>query len=166
MLKIFFKNNWWSKPDETDHRGYPCNNHKLQQNFFLYNSLTSYSIFSDFLFWYFYCKLWWHSPLFFVVVLIIHRHEVKLITYSGIIRNLSISFNVAGIRPFIMGVTFLVFVGTGGELTTKKVFTTISLFTVLSTSIIFLVRCFFLLYEAFVAIKRIQVSQFYFTIIL
>lgn len=87
---------------------------------------------------------------------------MKLITYGGIIRNISISFNITGVTTLIVGVTFLVFEGAGGKLTLQKIFTTLSLFYVLKrTSITFIVFSFFNVYEGFVAIKRIQVSHCY-----
>ena len=91
---------------------------------------------------------------------------MKLINYGGIIRNLSYSFILAGVEPLILGVIFIIFIGTGGILTTQRLFTTLSLFTVLNrTCVIYLVRLSFQLYEASVSIGRIQVSLSY-TVIL
>ncbi len=61
----------------------------------------------------------------------------------------------------MMGVTFLTFVATGGELTPQRVFTTLSLLTLLRrTNGTFLIRGFFLLNEASVALHRIQVHEY------
>ena len=82
-----------------------------------------------------------------------------MITYGGLIRTLSLTFNFAGSTTLIFGVTFLVFIGAGGELSTQKVFTTLALFNVLCrTNIIYAVRCFFQMYEASVGVQRIQVG--------
>jgi len=87
------------------------------------------------------------------------RREVKLIAFGGIIRALTAAFNVGGSITFIFGTTFLVYAGTGGELTAQKVFTTLSLVNVLrQITVIFVVDAFYLMYEASVANTRIQVS--------
>ena len=57
-----------------------------------------------------------------------------------------------------MGVTFLIFVAVGGELTPQRVFTTLALLNhVRRTNGIYLIRNFFHLNEASVALSRIQI---------
>ena len=68
------------------------------------------------------------------------------------------AFNFGCLQPLMVGMTFLVFVAAGGELTPQRVFTTLSLLSQLRrTSGAYLVRSFFLLNEASVALQRIQV---------
>ena len=86
------------------------------------------------------------------------RHETKLIRYGGVIRTLTSAFNFGVFLQLMMGVTFLVFVATGGELTPQRVFTTLSLLHHLRrTNGAFMIRSFFLLNEASVALSRIKV---------
>ena len=91
-----------------------------------------------------------------------YRQEVKQITNAGIISIIPVSFNLTGLATVMMGVTFLAFAGMGGEFTTKQVFTTLSLYSALRLSILVGIKSFFGLYEASVAIVRIQVSHSYF----
>ena len=90
------------------------------------------------------------------------RHESRLIREGGIIRSLAGSFIFGGVMPIMMGLTFTVFVVSGGELTSQRVFTTLSIVNPLRlTSITFVVNSFFLLYETRVALKRIQVNIYH-----
>ena len=58
----------------------------------------------------------------------------------------------------MMALTFITFAAVGGEVTPRRVFTTLSLIGFLRrSSIAFIVRCFFVVYEARVALVRIQV---------
>lgn len=87
------------------------------------------------------------------------RSESLLILKGGIARALTQAFNLGIVVPVMMALTFIVFTATGGELTPRRVFTTLSLIGFLRrSSVAFLVRCFFLVYEARVALVRIQVS--------
>ena len=89
----------------------------------------------------------------------LRRHESRLIRYGGVIKALASAFNYGGAISIMMGLTFLTFIGTGGKLTTQRVFTTLSLVVFLNRiSVDFIVRCFFLLSEATVALNRIQVQ--------
>ena len=75
-------------------------------------------------------------------------------------RALTQAFNFGIAVPVMMALTFIAFTATGGELTPRRVFTTLSLIGFLRrSSTAFIVRCFFLVYEARVAIVRIQVSR-------
>ena len=85
-----------------------------------------------------------------------------LILKGGVARALTQAFNFGIAVPVMMALTFIVFTATGGELTPRRVFTTLSLIGFLRrSSIAFIVRCFFLVYEARVATVRIQVSKTY-----
>ena len=87
------------------------------------------------------------------------RREIKLIAFGGVINVLTAAFNFGGVVPFMFGTMFLVYAGNGGELTVQRVFTTLSLVIFLRrVTLLFMVRCFFLLYEASIANTRIQVS--------
>ena len=87
------------------------------------------------------------------------RHEIKLVAFGGTIRTLTMAFNLGGVVPFVFGTVFLVYAGSGGELTAQRVFTTLSLINIVRRiSVTFIIRCFFHLYEASVANTRIQVS--------
>jgi len=78
---------------------------------------------------------------------------------GGIIRALTTAFNSGGSITFIFGTTFLVYAGSGGELTAQQVFTTLSLVNVLRVVIlIYVVNGFYHMYDASVANARIQVS--------
>ncbi len=91
------------------------------------------------------------------VLLILFRYESKLIVYGGVIRALTGVIILGANMPFLVGVTFLTFVGSGHELTTKQIFTTLALVNTASRSSTHMIRCFFQLYECSVAIKRLQV---------
>lgn len=70
----------------------------------------------------------------------------------------STAFNFDAGTTFFFGSTFLVFVGSGNDLSAEQVFTTLALINVVrKNGVSYLTRCFFLLYEASVATSRIQV---------
>ena len=82
-----------------------------------------------------------------------------MISVGGLIRSLTFAYNMSASFRIIIGLTFLTFVGSGEELTSKKVFTTMALvFSVHRTSVTFLSRALFYLSEGFVSTKRMQVS--------
>lgn len=86
------------------------------------------------------------------------RLESLLILKGGVARTLTQAFNFAIAVPLMMALTFITFAAVGGEVTPRRVFTTLSLIGFLRrSSIAFIVRCFFLVYEARVALVRIQV---------
>ena len=88
------------------------------------------------------------------------RHESRLIRYGGVIRSLTSAFTFSAILQLLLGLSVIVFVATGGELTARRVFTSLALLShVRRISGAFLIRGIFLLYEAHVATTRIQVSQ-------
>jgi hypothetical protein len=59
----------------------------------------------------------------------------------------------------MMALTFITFAAVGGDVTPRRVFTTLSLIGFLRrSSIAFIIRCFFTAYEARVALVRIQVT--------
>ena len=77
---------------------------------------------------------------------------------SSIIRAVNLSYFTIAL-PVIMFVIFTVYVGTGGTLSPRRVFTTLSLITfVRLSSIHFFVLATLQLSEARVAWKRIKVS--------
>lgn len=86
------------------------------------------------------------------------RHETLLIKYGGLVRVLTVTFQISGSLQVMTGVSVLIFIATGGNLTTQRVFTTLSLVSALnSRSGINLVVSFFYLYEVMVALSRIEV---------
>ena len=88
-------------------------------------------------------------------------NEARLIKIGGLIRTLIAGFNFGVALNLYMAITFLVFVGTGGELNPRRVIITLSLLGFLrNISASFLIRCVFLLFEAKVGFTRIQVSIF------
>ena len=87
------------------------------------------------------------------------RLETLLILKGGITRTLTQAFNIGIALPLMMALTFITFAAVGGEVTPRRVFTTLSLIGFLRrSSITFIVRCFFTVYEARVALVRIQVT--------
>ena len=109
------------------------------------------------------CILLFHIFITYIVgispsVLLFFRHEIQLITIGGIIKTFSTSFNFDGGIVLLFGTTFLVYIGSGQDVSTQQVFTTLALISVIRRNgVIFLTRCFFLIYEASVATSRIQV---------
>ena len=86
------------------------------------------------------------------------RNEVHLIRISGLIRTLTTSFNFGVSLSLYVAITFVTFVKTGGTLTPRRVIVTLSLLNFLRTvGATFLIRAIFLLFEAKVALKRMQV---------
>lgn len=87
------------------------------------------------------------------------RREIFLIKIGGIIRTVLASLNFGVALTLFMAITFLTYVGTGHELTPRRVIVTLSLLTFLrNVSGTFLIRSVFLLSEAKVAFTRIQVT--------
>ena len=83
---------------------------------------------------------------------------MKLIACGGVIRLMCTAFSSTGFITVAAGVPFLAFVVTGGELTSQKVFTILPFMYFLGeTNISYIVKCFFLVTEVSVALKRIQV---------
>ena len=76
-------------------------------------------------------------------------------------RTLSASFNFGGgITIFLFGITLLVHVGSGGELSAEQIFTTLGLINALGLRSIRLgIRGFFLVYDAAVGTSRIEVKE-------
>ena len=74
-------------------------------------------------------------------------------------RVLTVTFQISGSLQVMIGISVIVFLTTGGNLTTQRLFTTLSLVSALnSRSGINLVVSFFYLYEVMVALSRIEVS--------
>ena len=83
-----------------------------------------------------------------------------LILKGGILRALTQAFNFGIALSFMMALTFITFAAVGGVVTPRRVFTTLSIVGFLKrSSIAFIIRCFYLVYEARVALVRIQVRE-------
>ena len=79
--------------------------------------------------------------------------------YGGVIRATSIAFIFGVVRLVIIYLIILPFTLAGGSFSPGSIITTLSLINVISVTIlVFIVRCFFAVYEAYVAIVRIQVA--------
>ena len=90
------------------------------------------------------------------------RSEVVQVFKGGVVRAVSSTFIFGGARLIIVYLIVLPFTLSGNTLTPKSVITTISLIYVIRlVFIISVVRCFFVVYEAYVAIVRIQVRKIY-----
>ena len=88
----------------------------------------------------------------------IYRQESKLIRYAGLIKTVMMLFSYSGMIQFILGLTLIVFVVSGGELKAQYVFTSLAMFSVLIKSCgVHLVKGIFLIFESTVAIQRVQV---------
>ena len=88
------------------------------------------------------------------------RYEIHFIKIGGMIRTLTTSFSYGVALTFYMAITFLIYVGTGGQLTPRRVIVTLSLLGFLrQISASFLIRSIFLIFESKVAFARIQVSK-------
>ena len=86
------------------------------------------------------------------------RKESRLITQASMIRACNLVFFYIGL-PFLNFVTFSTYAGSGNELTARKVFTVISLFSFVRLYFINLFVYFMLTTsEVMVALKRIQVN--------
>ena len=108
-------------------------------------------------------SMWLFVPLLCVHITSLCSHpnrlETILILKGGITRTLTQAFNIGIALPLMMALTFITFAAVGGEVTPRRVFTTLSLIGFLRrSSITFIVRCFFIVYEARVALVRIQVT--------
>lgn len=90
----------------------------------------------------------------------LHRRESSFILRAGLIRA-GYDFPLFTVSPsLIMFVVFSAFVGTGGTLSPRKVFTALSLVWFMMDTLNFLlVRAIFMSYEGRVAGTRIQVRQ-------
>ena len=89
---------------------------------------------------------------------LICRHESNIIFQGALIRACNLGFMIVSVT-FITWLVFTVYVTTGGTLTPKKVFTTLSLVTFLRlTSIHFVILNALGMSEGRVALKRIQVG--------
>ena len=90
----------------------------------------------------------------------LHRRESSLILRAGFIRA-GYDYPLFTISPsLVMFIVASAFVGTGGTLSPRKVFTTLSLVWSMRETLMFLlVRAIFMLYEGRVAGTRIQVRQ-------
>ena len=82
---------------------------------------------------------------------------MMIIVKGALIRGLNLGFYSFSL-PVILFVTFSVYASVGGTLTPKRVFTTLSLLSLVRlTSVHFIVLASLTLSEASVAIQRIQV---------
>lgn len=89
---------------------------------------------------------------------IMYRIESVIIFQGGLARAISLGFMIVSI-VLMMFIAFSVYTGSGGILTPKKVFTVLSLLTVLKlTSVQFMVLNALSISEGRVALTRIQVS--------
>ena len=78
--------------------------------------------------------------------------------YGGVIRGTSIAFIFGVAKLVVMYLIILPFTLAGGSFSPGSIITTLSLINVIRiTFLVFIVRCFFTVYEAYVAIVRIQV---------
>ncbi len=86
------------------------------------------------------------------------RTEVLKVLQGGIIRAISTAFVFSVSKLSIMYLIVLPFSLTGSSLSPRSVITTLSLIDVIRLRLVsFVVQSFFLVYEAYVAIVRIQV---------
>jgi hypothetical protein len=102
-----------------------------------------------------------YSPAIFCRVLDLHlyRRESFLILWAGLLRAANLAF-VAVSVSLMMFIIFTVYVSTGGILTPKRVFTTLSLLTTIRfVTVDFLVQNIFAMMECRVATVRLQVQQ-------
>ena len=89
------------------------------------------------------------------------RKESALILYAGFIKAIALALMIVFVN-IVMFISFTIYVANGGELTSKKVFTTISLLINLRlTSIHFFVQNVLGVVEAQVAAVRLQVSLYF-----
>ena len=87
------------------------------------------------------------------------RKESKLITLASMVRACNLAFFYISLI-LLNFVTFSTYAGSGNELTARKVFTVISLFSFIRLYFISLFVYFMLgTSEMIVALKRIEVSQ-------
>ncbi len=100
-----------------------------------------------------------YSPYEYATLLqcLCYRSECFMILYAGLVRigNVANAFSSQWVMTFL---AFVTFIATGGTLTTKRVFTTISLVAQVRISCLYIgLRSAFLLTEGAVAFRRIQV---------
>ena len=88
----------------------------------------------------------------------LHRRESSLILRGGVIRAGYDYALYTTSMSLIMFVVVSAFVGTGGSLTPRRVFTTLSLVVAIRRTMFILTRSMFMLYEGRVAGTRIQVG--------
>ena len=89
-----------------------------------------------------------------------YRLESSLVLKGGIAHALAITFKFNIATTLMLFLSFVGFVATGGELTPRKVFTTLSLIEFLRrTSMSYMSRSLFFVYEVKVALVRIQVRN-------
>ena len=87
------------------------------------------------------------------------RKESKIILQGGMVRASGLGYTFVSLT-LLMFLVFTVYIVTGGELTPKKVFTTLSLLIVLRlTSTHFFVQNVLAVTEGRVAVVRLQVSS-------
>ena len=92
-----------------------------------------------------------------ILDLYLYRSEMMIIMKAALIQGISFSIFFFSM-PVILFVTFSVYASVGGTLTPKRVFTTLSLLSLIRlTSVQFIVQASLMLSEAGVAIQRIQV---------
>ena len=93
------------------------------------------------------------------VVLYHLRRESRLITQASMVRASNLSFFYISVG-FLNFVTFSTYVGLGNELTARKVFTVISLFSFIRLYYVNLFVYFMLLTaDMIVSLKRIEVTK-------
>ena len=87
------------------------------------------------------------------------RSEVVQVFKGGVIRSIATGFNFNVAKSCIIYLIVLSSTLSGGGLSIKSVITTLALINVVRiTVVVFAVRCFFTVYEGYVAIIRIQVA--------
>ena len=92
-------------------------------------------------------------------IYLFNRKESFMIAKAAIIRIGNYG-SFAFTTVFLSFIGFSTFAGTGGEMNARTVFTTLGIFTYIRLYfILFLIICLFLLSEASVAIKRIEVCM-------
>ena len=100
---------------------------------------------------------------FYCILITYHRMESRLIQFAGLIRAGLYGFELV-FHIIVLYVTFSVYASTGGEVTSRKVFTTLSLILLLRlTSVFFFMNAILTISEGTVAIKRLQVCNNYYT---
>ena len=81
-----------------------------------------------------------------------------MILKAGLVRVASLAFYLVSLTP-LMYIIFATYAGTGGELTPKKVFTTLSLLLVLRLTVTFFSKNVLYMVESRVAVVRLQVTS-------
>ena len=91
----------------------------------------------------------------------LNSKESRIIFHGGMVRGSSLGFTIVSLT-LLMFLLFSVFAATGGELTPKRVFTTLSLLIVLRlTTVHFFVQNVLAMTEGRVAVVRLQVGSQY-----